>query len=253
MVETLHGDHRVVDLIDPCRAAQHHGRSELVLEQLKHPSDPLRAITSSRVDARAANQDGLRAEGDGLKDIGSASHPSIHKHLHLALSPALFEGLHDLGEGLDARSGVVELAASVVGDDDAVCAVLVGKDGILRALDSLDDDLHRRHFLQRGDVRPVEGRVDEAREVIGGSTSAVALLVVVFLVGRLGDVLHAHVLLTPAHLRGIDSDEQGLAAAFFRAPDQILGLLAVGVDVELHEVDLARLLDSGDLLHGQGA
>ena len=43
--------------------------------------------------------------------------------------------------------------------------------------------------------------------------------------------LHAHVLLPPAELRGVDGDEEGLAAACFGALDDAAGYRAVLVDL----------------------
>ncbi len=48
----------------------------------------------------------------------------------------------DLGEGVEGREGAVELAAAVVGDDDAGDAVLEGEEGVFGGGDAFDPDFH---------------------------------------------------------------------------------------------------------------
>ena len=77
--------------------------------------------------------------------------------------PAAFaEDGHDFGEDFDAGAGEVELAAAVVGEDDAVDAGFDGADDVFDALDALQDDGHACDGEEPGYVFPAEARVDEA-------------------------------------------------------------------------------------------
>jgi len=53
--------------------------------------------------------------------------------------------------------------------------------------------------------------------------------------------LLTHILLSSTELRGIDSDEQSLDTSFLGVLNNLAGDFTILVDVELHELNLARL------------
>ena len=76
------------------------------------------------------------------------------------ISPLPQDG-HDLAQDVDGGAGVVELAAAVVADDDAGEAELGGAEGVVGALDALEEDGQGRDGAEPGQVGPGQGRVDE--------------------------------------------------------------------------------------------
>ena len=109
-----------------------------------------------------AGEHGLRAEGERRGHVGAAPDAAVEQHLQ-----PVADRVDDVGQRLDRRHRSVELAATVIRDDDAGSPVLRGQDGILAVEDALDDDGHRNGGDEPLQVRPVERRVEQMERLAG--------------------------------------------------------------------------------------
>jgi len=114
--------------------------------------------------------DCTRAVRNGFEDVGAAPHSAIHEHRDSAA-----HRIDDFRKNLDRGAEGYRRAPTVIGYQDTVGPVFAGQPGVFRRLDTLDDELHRRHFLQT--VYPLPGgvgRVDgsAAERVIHGAVAA---------------------------------------------------------------------------------
>src|SRR4029077_8654975 len=62
----------------------------------------------------ASEQDGARAHADCLDDVAAAAHASVHQDFDLAV-----HGLYNFRQNAQGCGNAVQLAASVIGDDNA--------------------------------------------------------------------------------------------------------------------------------------
>lgn len=242
-----------VQFVDLGGADQTHVHLHLILEELHGAFHAGLAVRRHGVQEGTANAHALGAEAEGFQHVGGTTDPAVDVDLDLVLPAALAKDGHDLGEDFDGRAGKLELATAVVGEDDTLHAHLDGAEDVLDALDTLEEDGHLGDGLEPGDVLPGQSGVDEGGDGASGALGAVdgataASLHVGADVGELG----AHVLLTTAELRGIDGDEETLAAAGFGVLDNALGDVAVLVHVELEPLDLIALTGIDDLVEGAG-
>ena len=230
-------------------ADEAHVHDELVLEELHGALHALLAVGAHGVEEGAADTDALGAQAERLDDVGAAADAAVDEDVDLGVEAALAQDGHGLGEDLDAGARKVELAAAVVGEDDAADAGVGGAQDVLDALDALEDDGHPGDGQEPGDVGPGEGRVDEAGDGAGGALAGVGLAARLHAAAAVGE-LGAHVLLAAAQLRGVDGDEQPLAAAALGVLDDAARDLAVAVDVELQPLDLVAAAGVDDLVEG---
>jgi hypothetical protein len=230
---------------------QAHIHLHLILQQLHGAIDARQAVGTHSEEKGATDTDAAGAQTQGLDDVGGAAHAAVDVDLDAILQAAFAEHGHDLGEHLDGGAGKVELAAAVVGEDDAVDAGVDGAQHVLDALHALEDDGHARDGEEPGEVGPGEGGVDEGGDGAGGALGAVdgAAAGGLHVGARVGE-FGAHVFLAAAELGGVDGDEEALAAAVFGVLDDLLGDVAVLVDVELEPLDLAGLGSVDDLVEG---
>ena len=123
-----------------------HQRAEAYPEDLASTLNTVLAVRAERVQERAPDADRLRAERDRLEHVRRAPHAAVDVDLELGVRevPAQPERGHDLDEDLDAGARGVELAAAVVGEDDAGEAGVVGHERVLPALDAFEDEGHWR-------------------------------------------------------------------------------------------------------------
>jgi hypothetical protein len=115
------------------------------------PASP-RAATA-HAQARPTNT--ARAERDHLHNIEAGAHAPVRQHLGL-----VSDRLDDGGQRADGRRHRVELAAAVVGDDDAVDARCHRAPGVLRVEHALDDQSPAPVLSHSGDVVPRHARVE---------------------------------------------------------------------------------------------
>jgi hypothetical protein len=102
---------------------------------------------------RAADTDGLDAEGKELQGVASVANTAVG--VHLGVLEDLGGFVVDLDGGLERRGAVVELAAAVVGEDNGGGLVLDGQLGVGDAVDALDDDGQAGQLLEPLVVLPL--------------------------------------------------------------------------------------------------
>lgn len=132
----------------------------------------------------------------------------------------------DLDGDLKRRRAAVEVATSVVGQDDGGDLVLDGQPGVLDGLDALEDEGQRGHVAELVQHLPGvgdEGGVGAAHAVASGALPARAA-------------------------GGVDGPDQGLGAGLLGAVEKDLVGSVVVVGVDLAEQDLVRCALGRDLL-----
>mmetsp|Transcript_96320 Transcript_96320/g.297038 ORF Transcript_96320/g.297038 Transcript_96320/m.297038 type:complete len:308 (+) Transcript_96320:132-1055(+) len=244
VAEVAREDVLLRDARDARSAAQAHDHLQLVLQHVHHAHDAAVAVGSQGVEHGAADATALRTERDGLENVGAPADTAIDEDGKVLLcGTRLLQRIHDLRQDLDSRPAGVELAATVVGEHAAGKAGLVGHDGVLPALDALQQHLHLGDGLEPGHVLPAEARVDVAADGAGRTLGAVNLagvLVVALHVGALLRELVAHVLLTAAKLRRVHGYEERADTGLLQLLDVLLRAGTLGVDIQLREELLSR-------------
>ena len=94
----------------------------------------------------------LRAERDGLDHVGAAHEAAVHHHDRGAPATAFTTS----GSTSMRAAAVIELAAAVVGDVDAVHAVVAGDGRVLGGGDALQDQRDVVAVLEALDLVPRE-------------------------------------------------------------------------------------------------
>src|SRR5262245_47495607 len=103
-----------LDLLQARRAAQGHGRLELVAQNVDDALHSRRAVDGQAPQIGTPDQDRAGAERDRLDDVRPPANAAVEEEHHAPLN-----GLGDGRQRLDRRRRGVEVAATVVGDDDA--------------------------------------------------------------------------------------------------------------------------------------
>lgn len=113
-------------------------------EDLDSTLNTILSVRAERIEERPADTDRLRAEGERLEDVARAADTTVDEDLELGVGEvaARSEGSDDLDEDLQTGASCVELATTVVGEDDTLDAGLVGEDGVFGGGDTLEDDGH---------------------------------------------------------------------------------------------------------------
>src|ERR1700754_1606971 len=121
------------NLADAADAEQREVAVDFIAEQRQRACHPGFAPRHRRVEQRPADEDKVRAERQRLDHVGAAADAAVEHHGHAA-------GFgRDLGQGAQRRHRMVELAAGMVGDDDAVDAALACDPRIGRRDQAFDD------------------------------------------------------------------------------------------------------------------
>ena len=121
------------------------------------------AAGDRRIEQRAADEDELRAERQGLDHVGAAPHAAVQHHGHAACFG------RDLRQRAQRRHREVELTAGVIGDDDAIDAALARDPRIRRRDQALDHQLALPAAADQFDMLPGElvAMADVAHQVLG--------------------------------------------------------------------------------------
>ena len=122
---------------------------ELLAEDRQRPLDAGLATGGERPQDRPADQDAPGAERQRDRDVEATADAAVDPHL----GPAV-DGRDDLLQDVDRRRNAVELAGSVVRDDDRVGPVLDGEACVLGGQDPLEDERQRRPASDRRRCRP---------------------------------------------------------------------------------------------------
>ncbi len=94
------------------------------------------------------------AQCTGFDHVLAAADAAVHVHLDV-----LTHGVHDAGQGLDARLRAIELAAAVVADDQGVCTRLHRQAGVFHILNAFEDQLAAPALFDPLHIAPVQGGV----------------------------------------------------------------------------------------------
>ncbi len=103
-----------------------HRVDELLAQDGQDARDPRLALGRQAPDRWATHYDRAGTQRERLQDVGAAAHAPVHEDGN----PSGHLG-HDLGQGGEPGGRSVELAPSVVRDNDAVHAGLNGQLGVL--------------------------------------------------------------------------------------------------------------------------
>mmetsp|Transcript_633 Transcript_633/g.1511 ORF Transcript_633/g.1511 Transcript_633/m.1511 type:complete len:397 (+) Transcript_633:372-1562(+) len=238
------------DVPEPPRPHEPHRRLELVAQHAEHPFGAGLPVGGDAPQHGPRQADGPGAERDRLEDVGAPPDAPVEQHLDAVLEPLPAESRRHLLEDLDRAPRVVELAAPVVGDDDARDAgVPRGEQRVLGRLDALEDDREGGQGPEPREVVPAQRRVVEGPQRAHHAAPAVDLVPAHRARrGALKGV--AHVGLPPPGDGHVHGHKERLEPERLDPPDDRLGPRAVAADVELEEGGLPRGALRGDLLEG---
>src|SRR5882762_204750 len=214
-----------VEVLEPTHAEKPQRDADLVLEQLE---DALEARLARRGETAASDTpdaDGLGAECDRLDDVRTAHEAAVHED-----GGAAADRLDDFGQRRDRTAAVVELAAAVVRDVDALDPMLDREGRVLGRGDALQDERDRVRVLEALDVVPVEPGL----ELEAGRTRAPGL-----------DEAPCKIALAAAVARRVHGEAEGRVPVVRGAPHPIVHPGVVAPDVELEDADAV-----GGLGHG---
>src|SRR5665811_1371342 len=125
-----------VELVHGADAQQFHRPNDLALQDGDRTVDAIAATGHESIQVGTADERELGAHRDSRDDVGARHDAGVQMHLGVVADLA-----HDLGEQMERYGGAVELAASVVGQQDRVHTHRGKFLGIVDVLDALDDDL----------------------------------------------------------------------------------------------------------------
>ena len=224
-------DEALVDGAEFGLAREAHGELEFGGEHPEYALDSGLAEGGEAPERWAADEDGFGAEGEGFQDVAAAADAAIHQDGDLA-----GDGFDYVGEGVEGADDAVELAAAVVGDDDAGGTALDGDFSVFGGDDAFENDGEFAGATDPVDVVPGEigcvwlphdrcGWVDGLHAFAGFGDAAghhavvEAVAVVTVSIGLVGVV---------------DGEDDGFAAAVFGSfgeiDGQFFGGLADAVD-----------------------
>jgi len=110
----------------------------------------------------AAHEDGPSAEAERLHDVAAAADSSVQEDLGLSV-----HGGDHLRQDAQGRRDAIELAATVIGNDDGFDAVVDRAASVLARMNTLDDDRPLPGFPDPAEILPAHHRLLQ-----GGATSA---------------------------------------------------------------------------------
>ena len=257
-------------LRDPADAQQGHGAEHVLFQDLDGPVHAGPSAGHQPVEVGAADQREVGAQGQGGDDVRAAHDAGVQDDRRVAV--VRLERRRDVREQVERDRGAVQLAAAMVGQHDAVGAVVHHPAGVLDGLDALDHELALPRFAQPVEVIErqggVEHRVDQVRDgagVAGQRREGQRLVGEEVEPPRrpVGGVQHGldrqrrrdgHAVADVAQPGpgdgGVHGDHQGVVAGLGGALDQLQRTVAVRPQVELEPVPAVRrggghVLDGG--------
>src|SRR5262249_21779229 len=162
------------------------------LEQLEHAMNPGLTGGGEAVEIEASDRDDVRSERDALDNVGAAAEPAVHDDL----SPPA-DRRHDIPQDVDRAAPVIELPTTMIGNIDAVNAVVAGNDRVLRGLDALDDERQLAPLPEPFDLCPAQRRLI----ALGGGVG-----------GRPHQCAFADIAFAPAVVRDVDGERKAVVA-----------------------------------------
>ena len=137
-------------------------RIGLAPEDVEGPLDALLATGHQAVEVRAPDQAGSGAHRDGRDDVPAGHDPAVE----IDLGTVADRG-DDPGQLLQRGRCAVELAATVVRDDDRVGSPIDDRAGVVDRLDALDDQLPRPDLAQPRQVVEGHRRIEDLVDQLG--------------------------------------------------------------------------------------
>src|SRR5690606_10991110 len=128
------------DLGDRCAADQAHGALGFPAQGFEHPGDTLLATAGKAVQVGAAHHASAGPHGHRLDDLAAAANTTVDDDFN-----AITHRVGNLRHHIDGGRGAIQLAATVVGDDD-------GGGADIRCAHTV---LHRQHALDGEWLAPV--------------------------------------------------------------------------------------------------
>ena len=116
----------LVELSDRRAAEQLERPNQIGAQDLDGAGNARAAAGAQPVGVRAADEHGARAHAQRLRDVGAAADPAVEQHFTLAVHRR-----DDFGQRAQRRVDAIELASAVIGDDDALGALVHGAAGIV--------------------------------------------------------------------------------------------------------------------------
>ena len=155
-------DEAAVDPVHAGDTEQGHGAPEFRDQQAEQTVDTPLATGGQRIEIGAADGDGIRAQGQGLGDMGAAPHAAVHDDLQL-LADRLACRLHHLDRG----RGTVQLAPAMVGEHHGGGAMVHGATDVIGMHHALDRERPAPQIGHPLGILPRETAVELGVEIGG--------------------------------------------------------------------------------------
>ena len=126
-------DQAAVDGGDVRAAGEGHRPGEFLLQDFEDTASAGLAECAEPPQRGTSYEDGLCSDGQRFENVGSASKAAVDQHWNFTV-----EGVDDFRKHFDRGRVAVEIAAAVVGNDDAIGSVLGGKQRVFRRQDAFD-------------------------------------------------------------------------------------------------------------------
>jgi hypothetical protein len=193
-------------------------------------------------DIETSQQHGASAEGQSLDGVGAVANATVEEDGHFLLDCG-----GDGGERVECGDGSVDLAASVVGDDDGVDAVVEGQAGVVGVQDSFQQNGQTSLPAEPGEIAPGEGGVREQScpEANGGRGIGLRRLRETRAEDRIAEVVRESVAkkewkvrmleiaFAPSEHGGVESNDERGVSGLFRALQQAGGEFVIFAPIEL--------------------
>jgi hypothetical protein len=138
-------------------AEEDEGALNVGAEDIEGAGDAGLASGGQSIGVGATDEDGFGAEAEGFDDVGTATNATIHEDFDAAV-----DGGNNFGQSAERGGDAVELAASVIGDDEGGGAFVHGAAGIVSGEHTFDDDGAGPDFAEPAKILPSDDRGGES-------------------------------------------------------------------------------------------
>ena len=214
---------------DRSASAQGQRASQLRAQHLEHLQNSFGAGHCESPEHGAADADGLRTERDGLHHIGAAPDSAVEQHRNASVNRR-----DNRRQKLDRGRNRVELASTVIGNDDRAYAPLDCESRVIGVRDAFQGDGQSCRLAKPINVLPGQlGRKnDRSRPRRSDSSLRLSHILAAQSRGQIDEAIAPIALAVPEHWR-IDGDYQRGAARGLSTTHQRFGETEVGLNVEL--------------------
>src|SRR5579883_381008 len=116
-------------------ACESHGADKFGVEDFQDVLNACRAVDGQSPENRAGDQDRTGTKGQGFEDVGAAPDAAVAVDF-----AAVSYRVDDFRQHFDTGNAAIELAPSMVGDNDGGDTILKGQQGIFGGEKPLEDD-----------------------------------------------------------------------------------------------------------------